>query len=389
LLLAVGGVLVITRPWSDTEQIAVPPTQRADREQRAAWAAEALGSLQDAVRRASESGLSPLGQAIVANARELRVRSFTLRYVDEDDGAQTGGSDAWVADVDATWLFAGFDRTAASTEVSVTFRQEGESAVIEAIGGHDRRSPLWLAGRVAVRRTSQTLVLAAGGPMVADRYARLARTAVPVVQRVLTGWRGGLVVEVPADAQGLDDELEAQPGEYAQIAAVTTSVDGSTGSLSPVHVFVNPEVFGALLPTGAQVVMSHETTHVATHAVSTMMPLWLVEGFADYVALRDVDLPLSKTAGQIADVVRRDGVPSHLPSDAQFGTRTTHLGAQYEAAWLACRTLAEIGGEARLVEYYQALSRGGSPATELHRIFGISQHSFTRSWQERLQDLAG
>jgi len=389
LLLVVSGVLVLTRPWSDTEQIALPPTQRAGREQRAAWAAEALRSLQDAVRGGSESGLSPLGEEIVANARELRVQGFALRYVDEDDGAQTGGSDAWVADVDATWLFAGFDRATASTEVSVTFRQEGESAVIESIGGHDRRSPLWLADRVAVRRTPQTLVLAAGGATVADRYARLAEAAVPVVQRVLTGWHGGLVVEVPVDAKGLDDALEAEPGGYAQIAAVTTSVDGSTGSLSPVHVFVNPEVFGALLPTGAQVVMSHEATHVATHAVNTTMPLWLVEGFADYVALRDVDLPLSKTAGQIAAVVRRDGVPEHLPSDAQFGTRTTHLGAQYEAAWLACRTLAEIGGEARLVEYYRALSRGGSPATELHRIFGISQQSFTGSWQERLQDLAG
>ena len=37
--------------------------------------------------------------------------------------------------------------------------------------------------------------------------------------------------------------------------------------------------------------MSHEAVHVATEAARSTMPLWLLEGFADYVALRDVDLP--------------------------------------------------------------------------------------------------
>jgi hypothetical protein len=387
--LVLAGLVVLLRPWSDEQSITVPPPQRGDRDQRAAWAASALAGVQDAVNSGIDTDLSPAGEVVVDNARALRVRGFSWRYVDEDEGAQTQGSDTWVADVATTWLFGGFDRTAASTEVSVTFRQTGESAVIEAIGGHDRRTPLWLAGPVAVRRTPQTLVIAAGGAKVADRYAHLATTAVPVVQRVLHDWSGGLVVEVPANAEALDQELDAAPGEYAQIAAVTTSVDGSTSKLAPVHVFVNPEVYAALLPTGAQVVMSHEATHVATHAVSTTMPLWLVEGFADYVALRDVDLPLSKTASQIAAQVRRDGVPRHLPTDAEFGTRTTHLGAVYEAAWLACTTLAELGGEARLVAFYRSLSGGGDESRELRRNFGISEDSLTRSWQERLRDLAG
>ena len=63
--------------------------------------------------------------------------------------------------------------------------------------------------------------------------------------------------------------LGAEPGTYDQIAAVTTSVDGTTGADAPVHVFVNPDVFGSLEPTGAQVVMSHEATHVATDAATS------------------------------------------------------------------------------------------------------------------------
>jgi hypothetical protein len=387
LFLVIAG-LVVLRPWSDSQNIEVPPPQRADREQRAAWAADALRHLVDAVDGGPDQGLSELDRTVVTNARTLKVQDFSLRYVDEDDGALVG-SDTWVADVAATWQLAGFDPTPASTEVSFTFRQEGQSAVIESIGGHGRRSPLWLAGPVAVRRSADALVIAQGGDAAADRYFGLAKRAVPIVQRVLSDWRGGLVVEVASSASGLDQELDADPGEYAQIAAVTTTSDGTTGRRSPVHVFVNPEVFGGLLPTGAQVVMSHEATHVATHAIATAMPLWLVEGFADYVALRDVHLPLSRTAGQIAAVVRRDGAPTHLPTDDEFGTRTTHLGAQYEAAWLACRTLAELGGESRLVALYRAMAAGGELDAELRQIFGFSEASFTATWRQRLRDLAG
>jgi len=388
LLLLVPVALVITRPWSDTQTIQVPPAQRGDREQRAAWAADALRRLEDAVRTDASAGLSPLGAVIADNAQALRVGDFSLRYVVEDEGAQTGGSSEWVADVTASWRFAGFDRAAATTEVSVTFRQDGEAAVIEAVGGHGRRSPLWLTGPVQVRRTADTLVVGATGVDV-DRYSSLARRAVPVVRRVLTDWRAGLVIEVAASARGLDEELDAQSGEYAQIAAVTTTPDGSTARQAPVHVFVNPEVFGDLLPQGAQVVMSHEASHVATRAVHASMPLWLVEGFADYVALRDVDLPLTKTAAQIAELVRRDGPPQHLPTDAEFDTRTTHLGASYEAAWLACRTLADLGGERRLVKFYRAVSAGGAVDEELQQVFGFSEHSFTKTWRQRLQDLVG
>ena len=87
-------------------------------------------------------------------------------------------------------------------------------------------------------------------------------------------------------------------------------------------------------------------------------PLWLLEGFADYVALRDVDLPLSTTAGQIIRQVRRDGVAGPLPGPDEFDTGATHLGATYESAWLACVLLAESGGEQALVELYDDVAVG-------------------------------
>ena len=137
-------------------------------------------------------------------------------------------------------------------------------------------------------------------------------------------------------------------------------------------------------------VMSHEATHVATDAATTSMPLWLVEGFADYVALRDVDLPLSVSAAQVAAQVRLHGAPAELPADAEFDTGGTHLGASYEAAWLACRTLAELGSEDELVAFYDAVEvrrrRTRRDAADL-RVHPSGPSP--KVWRSRLQHLVG
>jgi hypothetical protein len=244
-----------------------------------------------------------------------------------------------------------------------------------------------------VERAPRVLVVASGegsiGRSGAERYLRLAATAVAVVGRVLPKWHGRLVVEVPASSADLDRALDAEPGHTRGIAAVTAPVDGSTDTDSPVHVFVNPDVFERLRPTGAQVVLSHEAVHVATDAARSAVAPWLLEGFADYVALRDVDLPLSTTAGQIIRQVRRDGVPEALPGPAEFATGATHLGATYESAWLACVLLAESGGEDALVGLYDDVAGGTPLATALRQRFGTTEAGLTRRWQRRLADLAG
>jgi hypothetical protein len=134
--------------------------------------------------------------------------------------------------------------------------------------------------------------------------------------------------------------------------------------------------------------MSHEATHVAAEAWTSRMPLWLLEGFADYVALRDVDLPVSRSAAQIIAEVRRSGPPRTLPGAAEFGTRATHLGATYESAWLACRLLAQGGGQARLVRFYRAVDDGQPVGAALESVFGLSTRELTDRWRDLLSDLA-
>jgi len=360
-------------------------------------AAHALQQLEDAVTTRdghAAAGLAPgddpravdLLSAVVANADALHVGQFTARYV--DDVSAVDAARRWQAAVDLTWRFDGFDRDPVHEEVLVGFEESGSRVGITSFGGGDRRSPLWLSGPVEVRRSQQTLVLAST-PADADLVAARADAAVPVVSDVLRQWRGRLVVEVPASEADLDATLAADPGTYANIAAVTASVDGTLTPSSQVHIFVNPEVYDDLEPVGGQVVMSHEAVHLATGAPLTSgVPLWLLEGFADYVALHEVDLPITTTASQIIQQVKRGGVPEHLPGQAEFDENATHLGAAYESAWVACQLLAHAGGQDALVRLYQQVSGGQDLDRQLRRSFGLTETGLTARWRQRLQVLA-
>jgi len=223
---------------------------------------------------------------------------------------------------------------------------------------------------------------------VTDRFSTLASRAVRQVGRVLPRWRGRLVVKVPASERGVERVTGADPDEYQGVAAVTTTADGSADPSSPTHVVVNPEVFGRLTPDGAQIVMSHETTHVATAASSSPAPTWLVEGFADYVALAGSDLPVSASAGQILDQVRSSGPPSRLPGARAFDPSRTAVGASYEAAWLACRMIADRYDERTLVEFYEAVDNGASVETGFRRVLDTDRGAFTSAWRGYLRRLA-
>jgi hypothetical protein len=400
LLLVVGVVAwqtlvddpyVAPRPPATTAPVPAAQPVAAGRALTALVAAADAGDAEAARALAPDDdpAAGDLLAAVATNAAALRVRDLSMRYVDAT--APVGADGSWTATADVTWRFAGFDRAPALAEVQVGFRavdDAGDDVRIVALGGGETRTPVWLAGAVAVRRTPETLVVAADG-LDADRYARLATRAVPVVRRVVTDWRPRLVVEVPATAEDLDEALAADPGTYANIAAVTTSVDGSLAPGAPVHVLVNPAELGRLRANGAQVVMSHEATHVATEAPrSDDLPMWLLEGFADYVALRDVRLPVATTAAQVIEQVRRDGVPERLPGAQEFDIRTTHLGATYESAWLACVVLADRAGEDALVAVYDAVDAGVPVDRALRREAGLSEAGLVQAWRERLAGLA-
>ena len=382
LALVAGGDDQPRRLGPDT----APPT--------AALARGALHRLERLVSRAGRRVPRPSATEgrtvgfVVDNARALDVRAFSTRYLAEDSRGSTAPPGTWSGVVETTWAFGRLDRRPARAELVFEFRRVGDRAVIVGIGGGGRRTPLWLSSPVEVRRATGVLVVLARGLPTPGRYLDAAAAAVRAVRAVFGSWRGRLVVEVPGDDEALALGVGADPTAYVGTAAVTTTVDGSLRADAPVHVFVNPEVFGRLTGRGRRVVMTHEAAHVAGDAPRADMPAWLVEGVADYVALREVRLPLTVTAAQAARRVRIDGLPRSLPADDDLRASAAHVGAAYEAAWLACLTLVAKGGEQRLLSYYRLVRDGTDPDRALHRVFGWSRAEFVRAWRQRLAALA-
>lgn len=319
------------------------------------------------------------------NVRSVGI-DLSLRLVAPRSGPAAGApvdGRSWVGDVRVSWRVRGAGPGFAHAEVPLTFRDvRGGTAFVTARSAADA-VPLWLLERVHAARAGETVVMASDARS-AGRFSRLAVRAVADVRQVLRGWPGVLVVEVPRGERQLTRVLGSRPGAYTGIAAVTTTVDGSLSRSAPVHVFVNPRAFGRLGDRGSQIVVSHEATHVAVGAALSTMPPWLLEGFADYVALARVDLPVARAARQILDRVRRRGAPTRLPGPAAFAPGTPGVGASYESAWLACRLIAARYGEPRLLAFYRAADRSGTTAGPFRTVLGTDLRTFTRTWRADL-----
>lgn len=312
--------------------------------------------------------------------------------VSVSDGGVRGGDSAWTRDEDVAWRLTGSGASSAFSIAHLTYRFERSAAgalISSVVATSDDRRPVWLLPRLVVRQTPRTMV-AAGDAATAARVNRLLVFAVAAVRRVLPAWRGQLVAYAPTTARAFAALVAADPHQYDGIAAVTTTVDGSDRVTAPVAIVLNPAEFGSLGPIGAHVVVTHEATHVATHAATATMPLWLAEGFADYVGVGSTEVAMSVAARAAIRVVQRDGAPESLPSDAAFAVGGAHLEATYEEAWLAAVVIARRYGRLALVAFYRWVeAHPATPSAGFSAVLHTSRAVFTRRWRHELEVLAG
>lgn len=341
---------------------------------------------------ATRASSRQLGQ-LVRTTRQLAVRSLELRYValGPEVSAQERarfGDDAFLVDVELTWRLGGQDATASSVETPVVLTDDGRaSAFVTAHARAGSRAPIWFTDRVVVERPTPGALLVRSRSLDSPRLAELAEKGVRTVRSALPRWDGEAVIEAPRSARRFAAVSGLSVASANGIAAVTTSPDGSQARGGPERVFLNPAVFGPLGPVGQQIVLSHELTHVAVDGATSAMPLWLSEGYADYVALRDSDVPVSTLAAQILRLVRTDEVPRALPRGSQFDGADPDVGAWYESSWLAARLLAQEYGEPALHRFYRQADRDGA-TTRAFRQLGTTERAFTRQWRAELERLA-
>jgi hypothetical protein len=190
--------------------------------------------------------------------------------------------------------------------------------------------------------------------------------------------------------------LGSPASSYRGIAAVTTGETGARDRASADRIIVNPDAFALLGGPGEQVVVTHETTHVATRARTTAAtPLWLSEGYADWVGYRATGRTPAEAAPELSRAVGAGRVPTALPDDEDFGFTgdASRLARSYESGWTACRLIADHWGEARLRDFYRAVGehreRPGAVEDAMRKVLGTTPEAFTEQWRAYLREQLG
>ncbi|MFG2086289.1 MULTISPECIES: hypothetical protein [unclassified Spirillospora] len=254
--------------------------------------------------------------------------------------------------------------------------------------GFEDDAAIWDGGPLTVVKGRASLVIgdaaAAGAPGLEEIAERLD-AAVPVVTGAVgRGWARRVVALVPADA-GLASALAGPDQNLGGIAALATVTPSAGGGHGEDRVVISPGTFRRLNELGRDVVLTHELTHVATGgARDRRTPLWLIEGFADYVGYLRTEVGVRTAAGELHREVAAGRVPSALPAADAFSGGSARLSQSYQEAWLACRMVADRYGEATLVRLYRAAGRVPE-ATALSDVLGLTRDRFTALWRDYLK----
>ncbi|MGN6472557.1 MAG: hypothetical protein ACTHK4_02775 [Mycobacteriales bacterium] len=294
------------------------------------------------------------------------------------------------------YRLAGFDAKPTKLQQYPTFVQRHGRWYLASLTDYAPRglvsaTDIWDYGPVKVVRRSDVLVL--GAPSQLSTMTDVARKAQRAIDQVTavwgTHWAQRAVVLVPATAREMAS-IDEYAGDVSKLAALTSAeVSTAAGRPAPVgdRITINPMNWPMLSEVGSEVVIRHELTHVATRAATgTQTPTWLSEGFAEYIGFREAQVSVDVAAAELKRLVDAGHVPTALPSNREFSSADAQLAAHYEAAWLACRYIADRYGQRALVRFYRAVgtSHGQSRAALLAALRGVLHtglRQFVAQWQ--------
>jgi hypothetical protein len=368
-----------TRPPAGLDLAAVDAIlERRDRAVRSRDRAAFLASVDPAAHAAQAELYADLASLPLASWRQQA----------DPAGPVATGPDDWTVRVILRYRLRGFDRTDVVRTQYLSFApRPGTGLVIVGDGaarGLRDDAEIWDGGRLSIVRGDRSLVIGNSAPRGRLRQiaARLD-AAVPTVTGVVgRRWDRRAVAVVPATEE-LAAALVGEGQSLREIAALATMTPGTGGTPRNDRIVVSPAAYPKLNEIGRHVVLTHELTHVATHgAGDSRTPLWLIEGFADYVGYKGVRVSTWSAARELRREVAGGRSPRTLPGDAEFSGTGERLSQAYEGAWLACRMVAERYGEDRLVQLYRA---AGTRPDALERVLGVDTAEFTARWRAYLR----
>ncbi len=387
-------VVLLQHPWtgSSAEEAGI----RSDDAQPASALVTQIQRLQNAssldqfVDAAGSTATAHAWATMVWNNRQrLDVNALELRFVSGgESGVDAQGTVQTKADV---WWRPGegsgmAQRQTDTATIALIFDRVADGSYAVRTARQVRGPlPLWLAGAVSVDRIKGATVIAIDHDGAQGQLIGLAAKAYRGVRDVVPGASAEpLVVVAPHSQSQAAAVLGQEDKAISQLAAVTTTVDGSDSPKAPAAIVINPEVFAPMDERAAQVVMTHEATHLMTAAYTADVPAWVLEGFADFVALKRDTAPLAVSAGQILAAVRTGGAPQTLPTRKDFESARHGLGATYESAWMIFRMLGEDNRDTSIVDFYRSTIDGQPVADALDEQFGLSLDELTKQWRRYL-----
>ncbi|MEO6886266.1 MAG: hypothetical protein ABI232_08290 [Jatrophihabitantaceae bacterium] len=310
------------------------------------------------------------------------------------------GRPTLLAQVTLAYTLTGIDPIPSPHGLWLTFVQQdghvriaGDDDVVG--GGGTSWRGIWDFGPVVVARGTASLVL--GHIQNAGQLTKIASVvdaAVPAVTSVVgSGWTQRVAVLVPTSV----DEMTALTATATTGVVVDVSAVSVTDGEDPVsnepygqRLVLNPKGLTDLSTIGAQIVIRHEITHLATAAqTADTTPRWLVEGLAEYVGNLGSGQPVRTAAAELTALVAHGKVPAALPTDDALASASKGAAAAYEQAWLACRLIAARVGQVALMRFYDAVGTATAPpgpvmAAAMNGVLHESLSSFTAQWRAYL-----
>lgn len=317
--------------------------------------------------------------------------AYELKGTTGDQPPVPEADETWAPRVVLRYALTGVDSVPTERPLGYVFARRGASWYLTGDKGAERNAwrGLWDFGLCHVRRTGTGLVLGHRREPV-ERVARQLDAAVADVTEVWgPDWSQRVGVLLPES----QEELRTLVGpEFAVdgIAAVAVAdrVDTVARRVEGPRVVLNPRTATELSDIALRVVLRHEITHIAARADTVDgAPMWMLEGFADYVGYRKSGVAPKNIAPDLARQLREYGRPTKLPADDEFHQAGHRLELAYQQSWSMVRHLAERIGEQRLVYLYRRVAASNSKTTAaqaIREVTGLTTEQLLADWARQL-----
>ncbi|MBB6626181.1 hypothetical protein H5V45_02495 [Nocardioides sp. KIGAM211] len=269
-----------------------------------------------------------------------RYRSLPLASFSYDVGmpdVSVRDADRFVAEVDELVQLGRFDEQPVSTEHRMEFRRlGGRWRVVADVVSRDEvsQAPWDLPGVHVAFRGHFGVVTDDGSASHAPELLTAAEAALEPLQQVLPDHTDAMLLIAFSDPGAFRTE-GIDLAEVAQLGGIAVDVRNEEGEAFASRALLSPSMLTES-STNQRIVIRHEFTHVALHALDRV-PAWVTEGIADYYAwLPEPDTYLADGARQAAE----RGIDA-MPDNVAF---RRDMGTNYGIAWASLLWLAERYG---------------------------------------------